>query len=132
MELRHLRYSDISRSPGSEASTRFSSTALRVFAKGFPGVHVELQSMNTGSQIEALLKGRIQAGFSGSSGCGAARAARPVLLGFRARLAFNAARLKGAAHCFAQSVFGALRARARDLGIVGARCGLVARFFLTS
>jgi DNA-binding transcriptional LysR family regulator len=37
--------------------------ALRVFAKQYPGVHIELQFMNTGLQIEALREGRIQVGF---------------------------------------------------------------------
>jgi DNA-binding transcriptional LysR family regulator len=36
---------------------------LRVFAQRYPGVHIELQFMNTGLQIEALREGRIQAGF---------------------------------------------------------------------
>src|SRR5262245_14269300 len=36
---------------------------LRVFANRYPGVHIELQFMNTGMQIEALREGRIQAGF---------------------------------------------------------------------
>src|SRR5262245_51067220 len=36
---------------------------LQVFAKRYPGVHIELQFMSTGSQIEALRDGRIQVGF---------------------------------------------------------------------
>jgi DNA-binding transcriptional LysR family regulator len=36
---------------------------LRVFAKRFPGVQIELQYMSTGLQIEALREGRIQVGF---------------------------------------------------------------------
>src|SRR5262245_12489396 len=36
---------------------------LRVFAKQYPGVRIELQFMNTGLQIEALRERRIQVGF---------------------------------------------------------------------
>src|SRR5262245_25471557 len=36
---------------------------LSSFAKRFPGVHLELQYMSTGEQIEALREGRIQVGF---------------------------------------------------------------------
>jgi DNA-binding transcriptional LysR family regulator len=36
---------------------------LQVFADRYPGVHIELQYMNTGLQIEALREGRIQVGF---------------------------------------------------------------------
>src|SRR5215471_21141693 len=36
---------------------------LRVFAKRYPGVHIELQFMNSGLQIEALREGRIDVGF---------------------------------------------------------------------
>jgi DNA-binding transcriptional LysR family regulator len=36
---------------------------LRVFANRYPGVHIELQFMNTGLQIEALREGRIHVGF---------------------------------------------------------------------
>jgi len=36
---------------------------LRVFAKRYPGVHIELLFMNTGLQIEALREGRIDVGF---------------------------------------------------------------------
>jgi DNA-binding transcriptional LysR family regulator len=37
--------------------------ALRIFARRYPGVGVELQYMNTGAQIEALHDGRIRVGF---------------------------------------------------------------------
>lgn len=36
---------------------------LRVFAKCYPGVHIELLFMNTGLQIDALREGRIDVGF---------------------------------------------------------------------
>ncbi len=36
---------------------------LRVFANRYPGVHIELQFMSTGLQIEALREGRIHVGF---------------------------------------------------------------------
>jgi DNA-binding transcriptional LysR family regulator len=36
---------------------------LSIFAKRYPGVHVELQYMTTGAQIESLIEERIQVGF---------------------------------------------------------------------
>src|SRR5262245_61752123 len=36
---------------------------LRVFAQRYPGVHVELQFMNTALQVEALREGHIHVGF---------------------------------------------------------------------
>jgi DNA-binding transcriptional LysR family regulator len=36
---------------------------LRIFANRYPGVHIELQFMNSGMQIEALREGRIDVGF---------------------------------------------------------------------
>ena len=36
---------------------------LRVFAKRFPAVHIELQHISTGAQIERLREGRIRVGF---------------------------------------------------------------------
>ena len=36
---------------------------LRVFGKHYPGVHVDLKYMNTGSQIEGLREGTIRVGF---------------------------------------------------------------------
>ena len=36
---------------------------LRLFAKRYPGVQIELQFMNTGLQLDALREGRIHAGF---------------------------------------------------------------------
>jgi DNA-binding transcriptional LysR family regulator len=36
---------------------------LRLVAKRYPGVHIELQYMTTGMQIDALREGRIQVGF---------------------------------------------------------------------
>jgi DNA-binding transcriptional LysR family regulator len=36
---------------------------LRAFARKYPGVHIELQFMNTGLQIEALREGHIHLGF---------------------------------------------------------------------
>lgn len=40
--------------------------ALRIFAKRYPGVHIELEHMTTGIQIEALREGRIHVGFLNS------------------------------------------------------------------
>jgi len=36
---------------------------LAIFSKRYPGVHVELQYVSTGAQIEGLREGRIQVGF---------------------------------------------------------------------
>jgi len=36
---------------------------LRIFCKRYPGVHIELQYMNSGAQIESLRENRLQVGF---------------------------------------------------------------------
>src|SRR5262249_5885316 len=39
---------------------------LRLFCKRSPGVHIELQYMSTGTQVEALREGRLHIGFVNS------------------------------------------------------------------
>ena len=52
---------------------------LRVFCKRAPGVHIELQYMSTGTQIEALREGRLHVGFVNSPVYDAALATESIL-----------------------------------------------------